>query len=444
MVDEELRPLPPGAVGEIRLRHRHVMTGYLKNPEATAATLVDGWIRSGDLGFLDEAGALHFAGRLKNVIKRSGENISAEEVEAALEAHPDVAEALVVGVPDRLRTEEVGAVVVARAGAALDPRCPGQRARRAAGPLEAAPLRRRDRRAAAAPRQRQDRPRRRPAPGRARPGVGPRGRRRAAVTAPDALTPDGLTPLLREHLGPEARCRSVVRGPLGNGQETWFVEVEGAGPPGGLVLRRSAEGGTLPWTDRAAEFAVLRAVGPHGLPVPAALWLEDEPSSLGRPYFVMERARGEPLGRADAAARAAVATQLGQALARLHRLPQEGLAPAAARPADGPAGAREELARWGERYEAVRPPGVPMLGALLAWLEGSAPREPAPAVLLWGDPGPHNVLVRGRARLGAARLGALARRPPARRPRRRGLGLRRRARPRAGRPGLRGGRRRAG
>jgi aminoglycoside phosphotransferase (APT) family kinase protein len=112
------------------------------------------------------------------------------------------------------------------------------------------------------------------------------------VTAPDALTPEGLTPLLRERLGPEARCRSVVRGPLGNGQETWFVEVEGAGPPGGLVLRRSAEGGTLPWTDRAAEFAVLRAVGPHGLPVPAALWLEDEPSSLGRAYFVMERAQG--------------------------------------------------------------------------------------------------------------------------------------------------------
>ena len=71
-------------------------------------------MRSGDLGFLDDAGSLYFAGRLKNVIKRAGENISAEEVEAALEGHPDVVEALVVGVPDRLRTEEVGAVVVAR------------------------------------------------------------------------------------------------------------------------------------------------------------------------------------------------------------------------------------------------------------------------------------------------------------------------------------------
>ena len=81
---------------------------------------------------------------------------------------------------------------------------------------------------------------------------------------------------------------------------------------------------------------------------------------------------------------------------------------AAAPPAPGGPGARRRPARrrpgrgarrsspaGAERYEAVRPPGVPMLGALLAWLEGSAPREPAPAVLLWGDPGPHNVLVEG-------------------------------------------------
>ncbi|HET6692062.1 MAG TPA: hypothetical protein VFG74_14480, partial [Miltoncostaeaceae bacterium] len=82
------------------------------------------------------------------------------------------------------------------------------------------------------------------------------------------LTPDDLTPLLRRHVAPAARCASVVRGPLGNGQETWFVAVEGGGPEGGLVLRRSAEAGTLAWTDRALEFAVLRAVGAQGLPVP--------------------------------------------------------------------------------------------------------------------------------------------------------------------------------
>ncbi len=121
IIDEELRPVAPGVVGEICLRHRHVMLGYLKNPEATDSTLVDGWVRSGDLGFVDDTGALHFAGRLKNVIKRGGENISAEEVEAVLAEHPDVVEALVVGVPDRLRTEEVGAIVVVRADTELGP-----------------------------------------------------------------------------------------------------------------------------------------------------------------------------------------------------------------------------------------------------------------------------------------------------------------------------------
>jgi acyl-CoA synthetase (AMP-forming)/AMP-acid ligase II len=120
VVDDELRPLPPGTAGEICLRHRHVMLGYLKDPEATDATLVDGWIRSGDLGVLDGSGRLRFAGRLKNVIKRSGENISGEEVEAALDAHPAVVESIVFGVPDRLRSEEVGAVVVVRPGARLD------------------------------------------------------------------------------------------------------------------------------------------------------------------------------------------------------------------------------------------------------------------------------------------------------------------------------------
>jgi acyl-CoA synthetase (AMP-forming)/AMP-acid ligase II len=97
------------------------MLGYLKDPEATAQTLVDGWVRSGDNGVLDEAGRLFFVGRIKNVIKRSGENVSAEEVEDVLAALEEVAECTVFGVADELRTEEVAAVVVPSGGAVPDP-----------------------------------------------------------------------------------------------------------------------------------------------------------------------------------------------------------------------------------------------------------------------------------------------------------------------------------
>lgn len=119
--DDRMRALPAGETGEIALRHRHVMLGYSKDPDATAQTLVDGWVRSGDNGVLDDAGRLFFVGRIKNVIKRSGENVSAEEVEEVLGALDAVAECTVFGVPDELRTEEVAAVVVPSGGADLDP-----------------------------------------------------------------------------------------------------------------------------------------------------------------------------------------------------------------------------------------------------------------------------------------------------------------------------------
>jgi len=109
---EGARRLGPGEVGEIALRHRHVMLGYHDDPAATAQALVDGWVRSGDLGVLDERGRLRYVGRIKSMIKRSGENISPEEVESVLAEHPDVAEALVFGVPDPVRTQEVAVAVV--------------------------------------------------------------------------------------------------------------------------------------------------------------------------------------------------------------------------------------------------------------------------------------------------------------------------------------------
>ena len=118
--DDLMQPVATGERGEIALRHRHVMLGYLKDPEATEKTLVDGWVRSGDHGVLDDEGRLFFVGRIKNVIKRSGENISAEEVEEALAAQPGVVETTVFGVPDRLRTEAVCAFVVRSAESELD------------------------------------------------------------------------------------------------------------------------------------------------------------------------------------------------------------------------------------------------------------------------------------------------------------------------------------
>lgn len=119
--DEAMRPVKPYKYGEICLRHPQVMLGYLKDPEATRRTLVDGWVRSGDRGFMDYSGRAYFAGRFKAMIKRSGENVSAEEVETTLIMHPDVTECAVVAVPDALRAEEVGAVIVRREGSALDP-----------------------------------------------------------------------------------------------------------------------------------------------------------------------------------------------------------------------------------------------------------------------------------------------------------------------------------
>lgn len=116
--DTEIRIVHPldgdvaaGENGEIYVRHRHVMLGYLDNLEATADTVIDGWIATGDLGLLDEAGALFYKGRLKNVIKRSGENISPEQIEAVLLEHPDVVSCVVFGVPDPVRTEEIAAIV---------------------------------------------------------------------------------------------------------------------------------------------------------------------------------------------------------------------------------------------------------------------------------------------------------------------------------------------
>jgi acyl-CoA synthetase (AMP-forming)/AMP-acid ligase II len=108
--------IPTGQSGEICLHHPHAMIGYLKDPEATSDTLVNGWVHSGDRGTLDDDGHLYYQGRIKNMIKRSGENISAEEVENVFADLPGVSECLVFGVPDPIRSEEVALVVTVHDG----------------------------------------------------------------------------------------------------------------------------------------------------------------------------------------------------------------------------------------------------------------------------------------------------------------------------------------
>jgi acyl-CoA synthetase (AMP-forming)/AMP-acid ligase II len=116
IVDEAGRDLPPGQTGEIVKRSPATMKGYWKDPEGTAAVLQEGWLATGDLGYLDEDGFLFFVSRKKDAIRRSGEMIAAAEVEAAIGSHPGVAEVAVVGVPDPVRGEEVKAFVVLTAG----------------------------------------------------------------------------------------------------------------------------------------------------------------------------------------------------------------------------------------------------------------------------------------------------------------------------------------
>jgi fatty-acyl-CoA synthase len=112
IADEQNVALPAGASGEIQVRGWNVMRGYYKNPEATAKVFTaDGWLRTGDIGVLTVDGRLRMVGRTKDVFRVGGENVAPAEVEEVLLAHPAVATAQVVGVPDT-RLGEVGAAFV--------------------------------------------------------------------------------------------------------------------------------------------------------------------------------------------------------------------------------------------------------------------------------------------------------------------------------------------
>lgn len=111
--------LPPGEIGEIWARGPQVLRRYWNNPAATAETFRDGWVRTGDLGYLDEEGFLYIADRAKDVIIRGGENIYCREVEIVLHGHPAVMDVAVVALPHRVLGEEPGALIQVAAEAAV-------------------------------------------------------------------------------------------------------------------------------------------------------------------------------------------------------------------------------------------------------------------------------------------------------------------------------------
>jgi long-chain acyl-CoA synthetase len=121
LVDEAGNDLPPGpdTVGVLCVRGPLVIKGYLNRPEATAESIRDGWLNTGDIARIDEDGFVFIVDRAKDMLIRGGENVYCTEVEAAIYQHPAVAEATVFGVPDERLGEDVGAAIVLQDGASL-------------------------------------------------------------------------------------------------------------------------------------------------------------------------------------------------------------------------------------------------------------------------------------------------------------------------------------
>ncbi len=109
-----------GDVGELLIRGPNIVKGYWQKPEATAEAFAGGWLHSGDLARIDEDGFVQIVDRKKDMVNRGGENVYCVEVENALAAHPAVFEVAVMGVPDSMMGEKVGAVIVVRPGQTLE------------------------------------------------------------------------------------------------------------------------------------------------------------------------------------------------------------------------------------------------------------------------------------------------------------------------------------
>lgn len=119
IVTPDGRELPAGEVGEIAVRGELVMAGYWNQPDATAEAIQQGWLRTGDAGYLDDDGYLFITDRVKDMIISGGSNVYAREVEDALLTHNEIAAAAVIGIPDRKWGEAVAAVIVRTPGSEL-------------------------------------------------------------------------------------------------------------------------------------------------------------------------------------------------------------------------------------------------------------------------------------------------------------------------------------
>jgi fatty-acyl-CoA synthase len=116
IVDEHGLSLPTREIGEICVNSPANMIGYWKSPEATAKTIVDGWVHTGDVGYMDEDGYVYIHDRIKDMVVSGGENVYPAEVESAIYGHPAVADVAVIGVPDKKWGEAVKAIVVVQPG----------------------------------------------------------------------------------------------------------------------------------------------------------------------------------------------------------------------------------------------------------------------------------------------------------------------------------------